>query len=73
MWDIISYDYDKHLNTTKALKEIIQKTRNGSIVVFHDSQKAKRQLMKLLPSYLKEMKNRGYRFEVISEDALDND
>ena len=72
MWDIISYDYDKHLHTTKALKEIIQKTRNGSIVVFHDSQKAKHQLMKLLPSYLEEMKDRGYRFEIITEEVLDN-
>ncbi len=73
MWDIISYDYDKALNTTKALNELIHKTRNGSIVVFHDSQKAKHQLMKLLPSYLEEMKLRGYRFEVITEEVLNND
>ncbi len=65
MWDILSYDYDKRLNIPVALKRIIQGSRPGSIVVFHDSQKAKNQLKQLLPAYLREMTNRGYRFHYI--------
>jgi len=68
MWDILSYDYDKRLNTSVALRKIIQRSRPGSIVVFHDSQKAKKQLKQLLPEYLQEMKNRGYSFKCISNN-----
>lgn len=65
MWDILSHDYDKRLNLQRALRRIVGKSREGSIVVFHDSQKAKNQLQILLPQYLQQMSDRGYRFELI--------
>lgn len=65
MWDILSFDYDKHLNTQRAINRIIKLSRKGSIIVFHDSQKAKKQLEKLLPEYLSRMSQLGYRFELI--------
>jgi peptidoglycan/xylan/chitin deacetylase (PgdA/CDA1 family) len=37
----------------------------GSIVVFHDSEKAEHQLMWLLPNYLEAMTEQGYTFEVL--------
>lgn len=65
MWDILTYDYDKRLDVDHALRRITALTRKGSIVVFHDSQKAKKQLQQLLPSYLEEMTTKGFRFELI--------
>lgn len=65
MWDILSFDYDKHLNTNWAINRIVKLSRKGSIIVFHDSQKAKKQLEKLLPEYLSRMTKLGYRFELI--------
>ena len=65
MWDILSYDYNKQLNLKRALRQIVNKSREGSIVVFHDSQKSKKQLEILLPQYLQQMSDRGYRFELI--------
>jgi peptidoglycan/xylan/chitin deacetylase (PgdA/CDA1 family) len=65
MWDILSHDYDKRLNTSRALRRIVSLSREGSIVVFHDSQKAKNQLEILLPQYLQQLSDRGYRFELI--------
>ena len=44
MWDILTYDYDKNLNCNDSLSKISKRTRNGSIVVFHDSLKAQAQL-----------------------------
>ncbi|MFZ9980981.1 MAG: polysaccharide deacetylase family protein, partial [Cyclobacteriaceae bacterium] len=53
MWDILSCDYDHTLNPQKGLSEIKRLTRPGSIVVFHDSLKAEKNLRNMLPEYLK--------------------
>ncbi len=67
MWDILSYDYDKSINIDYCLKMISQKTRNGSIVVFHDSLKSMAQTSQLLGKYIENMKKRGFDFKVIEQ------
>ena len=42
---------------------VITHTRPGSIVVFHDSLKAKDNLFYTLPRFLDHFLNEGYRFE----------
>jgi peptidoglycan/xylan/chitin deacetylase (PgdA/CDA1 family) len=65
MWDILTYDYDAHLNVQHAIKQLSKKSRNGSIVVFHDSKKAYTQMKQLLPTYLQIMSERGYQFRLL--------
>jgi peptidoglycan/xylan/chitin deacetylase (PgdA/CDA1 family) len=65
MWDILSYDYDYTLNPQKALSEIKRLTRPGSIVVFHDSMKAEKNLYSMLPGYLEFLKSEGYELKSI--------
>jgi peptidoglycan/xylan/chitin deacetylase (PgdA/CDA1 family) len=60
MWSVLSCDFDQNLNTKKALKGLIKKTKNGSIVVFHDSLKAEKNLKILLPPYLKYIHQQGF-------------
>ncbi len=67
MWDILSYDYDKSINLNYCLKMISKKSRNGSIVVFHDSLKSRLQTIKLLGPYIENMKNRGFHFKTIEQ------
>jgi peptidoglycan/xylan/chitin deacetylase (PgdA/CDA1 family) len=62
MWDILTFDYDKYLDWKNALYYIIKKTRNGSIVLFHDSKKAEIQLFHMLETYIVSMKQKGYTF-----------
>jgi peptidoglycan/xylan/chitin deacetylase (PgdA/CDA1 family) len=66
MWDLISCDYDARLSPEKVLSNVIDFVRPGSIVTFHDSEKAKINLMKALPLSITWMKEQGYRFEAIS-------
>jgi peptidoglycan/xylan/chitin deacetylase (PgdA/CDA1 family) len=61
MWDILTYDFDKKVNTGKALRKIVKKTRPGSIVVFHDHPKALPQLKEMLPAYLHQIRQNGYQ------------
>ena len=65
MWDILSYDYDASLDPAVALKALERLTRPGSVVVFHDSQKAWKNLSFLLPRYLEFLRSNGYRMEAL--------
>ena len=65
MWDVLSFDYNTKLNTEKALRNTITATRPGSIVVFHDSHKAERNLAFLLPRFIESCLERGFRFDLI--------
>lgn len=71
MWDLLSYDFDKRLNKKRAADVIKQKTRNGSIMVFHDNYKAEKNLSYLLPDYLSHFSERGYAFKAIAKAAFE--
>lgn len=60
MWDIISYDFDKEINEEKCLKNVLNNLRKGSIIVFHDSLKAEKNLKYALPKLLKYLDKKGY-------------
>jgi peptidoglycan/xylan/chitin deacetylase (PgdA/CDA1 family) len=65
MWDLISCDYDRRIKPEKVLKNVTDFVRPGSVITFHDSIKARNNLMKALPLSIKWMKEQGYRFEAI--------
>lgn len=65
MWDVLTGDYDKHLNLDKAFHRSCRETRSGSIIVFHDSYKAEKQLKKLLPRYIDYCLSQGFTFEYL--------
>ena len=62
MWDELSGDFDRNTSNEKCLENTLKYSRNGSIVVFHDSVKAKSNLYYTLPRYLKEITARGFEF-----------
>jgi peptidoglycan/xylan/chitin deacetylase (PgdA/CDA1 family) len=61
MWDVLSGDFDAATTPEECLDQTLRSTREGSVVVFHDSAKAKVNLTYTLPRYLQQMKNNGYR------------
>lgn len=63
MWDVLSCDFDERLQPEKCLKKVIQNTRNGSVVVFHDSLKAFPRLEYALPLALEYWHKKGYSFK----------
>ncbi|MGY5353337.1 polysaccharide deacetylase family protein [Wenyingzhuangia sp. IMCC45467] len=65
MWDVLSADFDKSLSAKNCIKNVLSKVEKGSIVVFHDSEKAFPRLKKALPTILKELTNMGYVFKAI--------
>ena len=65
MWDVLSGDFDLHLNGKQCAKNVIKNAGPGSIVVFHDSAKAWERLQVALPQVLAYFSNLGYRFEAM--------
>ncbi|MBK6979828.1 MAG: polysaccharide deacetylase family protein [Cytophagaceae bacterium] len=63
MWSVLTRDYDSDFDAEKCLKNAIKKTENGSIVLFHDSEKAWKNLSYVLPRYLEYFSEKGYSFE----------
>ncbi len=41
MWDVLTCDFDRDLSADEVLEIALKNSREGSIVVFHDSEKAK--------------------------------
>jgi hypothetical protein len=65
MWDVLSGDFDQKLTAKQCTLNVISKTKAGSIIVFHDSEKAFPRMKKSLPEVLNYLSGKGYRFEVI--------
>lgn len=65
MWDVLSADFDKKISGTRCARNVIRYARPGSIVVFHDSEKAFDRLRVALPAVLEHFSGLGYRFEPI--------
>jgi peptidoglycan-N-acetylglucosamine deacetylase len=66
MWDVLSGDFDKHTSPAQCLNNVISNTRNGSVIVMHDSLKAKEKLFYVLPELLKYFTKKGFAFKAIS-------
>ncbi|MFD1062351.1 polysaccharide deacetylase family protein [Winogradskyella litorisediminis] len=63
MWDVLSFDWDNSVSEEKCLQNVLKFTKNGSIIVFHDSVKASRNLKAVLPKVLKNYVGKGFGFE----------
>ena len=65
MWDFITYDFDRRVKPAEILNEIKKRSRSGSVVVFHDSEKAHSNVLATLPDALKFWKENGYEVKAI--------
>ena len=60
MWDVLSADFDDKITNEQSLQFVILKALPGSIVVFHDSEKAFPRLKVALPKTLEWLTKEGY-------------
>lgn len=65
MWDVLSYDFDRSVSPEKCLSNVMRYSREGSIIVFHDSLKAQRNLKFVLPKAIEQLSLKGFSFEAL--------
>ncbi len=70
MWDVLSGDFDPNISKDQCLYNVVEKAKEGSIIVFHDSLKAFEKLQYVLPKVLEHFNGLGYQFKAIESEAL---
>jgi peptidoglycan/xylan/chitin deacetylase (PgdA/CDA1 family) len=67
LWDVLSYDWDKSVSENTCFDNVISATKKGSIIVFHDSIKASKNLKYVLPKVLEYYTQKGFEFKALEE------
>ena len=65
LWDVLSADWDPNISKERCMRNIVENTTDGSIIVFHDSVKAEDKLRYVLPKVLAHFSAKGFRFRKI--------
>ena len=68
MYDLVTRDYSRKLTPEQVLDNVKRFARNGSIIVFHDSLKAEKNLRYALPRAIEWLKQQGYEFNALPMD-----
>ncbi|NLX81182.1 MAG: polysaccharide deacetylase family protein [Proteiniphilum sp.] len=68
MWDVVTRDYSKWMKPEQVYNNVKRYTRDGSIIVFHDSLKAENNLRYALPKSIEWLLSEGYSFKTIGID-----
>lgn len=70
MWTVLSGDFDESLSKEKCLENVLLHSKEGSIIVFHDSVKALPRMEYALEKTLKYFKEREFSFERLTTDVI---
>jgi peptidoglycan/xylan/chitin deacetylase (PgdA/CDA1 family) len=63
MWDLVTRDYSYRMTGEDVLENVKRYTRNGSIITFHDSLRAEKNLKYALPLAIEWLLEQGYSFK----------
>ncbi len=70
MWDVLSGDFDPLLPKEKCLNNVLNHVSGGSVIVFHDSEKAYERMIYALPRVLDWLHEKGLVCEAIKKGTL---
>lgn len=65
MWDVLSGDFDTDITPEQCLDNVLNNIEPGSIIVFHDSQKAWNRMSYALPRVLEYCRNKNWKLEAL--------
>jgi hypothetical protein len=65
MWDILSGDFDTSISPEQCLKNVLTNIEPGSIIVFHDSEKAWERMSYSLPQVLAYCKEKNWQLKAL--------
>lgn len=63
MYDLVTRDYSKRIDSCRVVENVKRYARDGSIIVFHDSLKSFPRLRTALPEAIEWLRLQGYTFE----------
>ena len=66
MWSVLSWDFDNAVDAELCFNNVINNTKSGDVIVFHDSVKAFKKLNVVLPKILEYYSKKGFKFKAIN-------
>jgi peptidoglycan/xylan/chitin deacetylase (PgdA/CDA1 family) len=70
MWTVLSGDYDAKLNPAHCANRVLKNIEPGFIFLFHDAEKAEKNMLFALEKLLEASKLQGFRCEKINDKLL---
>ena len=70
MWTVLSGDYDAKLNPAQCANRVLENIEPGFIILFHDAEKAEKNMLFALEKLLEACKIQGFRCEKINDKLL---
>lgn len=70
MYDLVTRDYSWRLTPDEVVANVRRYARPGSVIVFHDSLKARPRVLEALPRALQWLCDHGYSFGVLDYDVI---
>lgn len=67
MYDVVSRDYNRRLSPDRIFDNVRRYVRDGSIIVFHDSLKARDNMLEAMPRAVRWLLDQGYEFHVLGK------
>ncbi len=65
MWDVVTRDYSWRMTPEDVFNNVKKHARNGSIIVFHDSLKAEKNMKEAMPRAIEWLLSEGYQFKLL--------
>lgn len=65
MYDVVSRDYNRRLSPERIFDNVRRYSRDGSIIVFHDSLKARDNMLAAMPRAVRWLQEQGYEFRTL--------
>jgi peptidoglycan-N-acetylglucosamine deacetylase len=70
MWSVLPRDFDRKVNPEECLRNAVSNSKEGSIIVFHDSLKSAENMLFALPKFLDHFSKQGFTFPVLTSNKL---
>jgi peptidoglycan/xylan/chitin deacetylase (PgdA/CDA1 family) len=71
MWTVDTHDW-RRPGASAIVRSVLTGARPGAIILLHDAGGNRSETIKALPTIIKELRNRGYRFVTVPRLLLDN-
>lgn len=66
-WSVMPGDFDNKITKQDCLARSVKNTKKGSIIVFHENEKAKDNMLFTLPLFLKSFSEKGFSFKSLNQ------
>jgi peptidoglycan/xylan/chitin deacetylase (PgdA/CDA1 family) len=70
MWSVLSGDFDPGISKEQCLSNVVLKVKRGSVIVFHDSEKAAEKMKYAVSGLLITLNDKGLETDIIKPERL---